>query len=401
MEAGSRFLYCAALEKRVSLAPREPLSLFVRDRDLLYRQRPGFDRPWGRTHPVRVRINARGLRGPEQPPGRPSDAVRVLALGDSQTWGFDVEEEVAYPAVLESLLNLATGSARRCEVVNAAVPGYSSYQGLRWLERNFAAYAPHVVLVAYNFNNRMLAEERTGDFSLVRHTAARFRAAWRWRWIESSFAVRKLRALVARVRGGDAAARRERFVRRKAQLLDAWDRLEPVGTREEHAHHLRAIARFCRAHGARAVFVGLPEHPRLAAPLDSALARLRSGDAPAAAAALAPYFSPRDSVLLWTYSDFDVLANHLGRRAQPGGPAAWPHLRVPANVPLATAADYNRIARQVAEQERSWFVDAAPMLSSHPEVFMDECHFDARGHAQVAALLAPVVLRATEARADE
>jgi lysophospholipase L1-like esterase len=392
IEGGARFAWCLLGERRLSFAPREPAQLIVRDRDRLYRLRPGFDGPWGRAHPVRVRVNSLGMRGPERALASAPGTTRVLVLGDSQTFGFDVPEAEAYPEVLGR--RLAADSAR-FEVWNAAVPGYSTYQGLLWLRQNLATLRPGIVIAAFNFNDRLLAGEPTGGLALVRHTPGAFRAAWRGRWLERSFVVRKLRSLLARAWQGNELERRARFQAHQRQLLARWDRLVPVVTRGEHEAHLRAMAELCRANGVALVLVGLPEHPALAAPLDSAAVRLAAGERTAAVEALRGYFTSRDSTLLWTWSDYDLLANALARRAWPAAPAAWPHRRAPANLVLATALGYNRLAARVAQAEAVPFVDATAALSAHPEVFMDECHLDARGHAIVAELLAPVVRAAT------
>jgi lysophospholipase L1-like esterase len=135
------------------------------------------------------------------------------------------------------------------------------------------------------------------------------------------------------------------------------------------------------------ILVGMPEHPRLSAALDSALDRIERGERAGAASGVAAYFALRDSVLLWTWSDYDVMANAIARRAGRSAAAEWPHRRAPANVALATARSYDRVAAEVAAEEGIRFVDAVEALGGRPELFMDECHFDARGHALVAELL--------------
>ncbi|OGF14488.1 MAG: hypothetical protein A2W00_04765 [Candidatus Eisenbacteria bacterium RBG_16_71_46] len=398
IEAGGRLAYCLLVEKRLSLQPREPASLFVRDPRLLYRQRPGFDRITGRSRQVRVRVNSLGLRGPERELGRAPGVVRVLALGDSQTWGFDVEEDEAYPQALERLLDAATGAGSPgFEVINAAVPGYSSYHGLVWLQENLGRFRPDAVTVSFNFNDRLLAEEMTSDFSLIRATPERYAAAWRWNLLRRSFVLREGQALMAKWRMRRLPPAAARYRERERELVKEWQRLEPVVTPGERLDHLRGIAALCRTHGVPLILVALPEHPWLAAPLDSATARLRADDPQGATRALAGYFALADSSLLWTYSDYDVLANAIALRARPGAETSWPHRRAPANVVLATAGEYNRITETVATEASLPIVDATAALSAHPEVFFDECHFDGRGHAQVAELLAPVVLEVTGA----
>src|SRR5215470_7272233 len=75
-----------------------------------------------------LRTNSLGLRGPEVPA---DGARRILAVGDSCTWGWQVEEQESYPAVLQQLLDERYGPGAY-HVINGGVPGYTSYQGLRY-----------------------------------------------------------------------------------------------------------------------------------------------------------------------------------------------------------------------------------------------------------------------------
>jgi lysophospholipase L1-like esterase len=93
--------------------------------------------------------NSRGLRGPEVP--RRKGAFRILALGDSTTFGLGVNDDETWPAVLESLLREKTG--RPVEVINAGVPGYTAFQGLRYLEDRGLSLAPDLVLATFGFND--------------------------------------------------------------------------------------------------------------------------------------------------------------------------------------------------------------------------------------------------------
>lgn len=53
-------------------------------------------------------------------------AIRILALGDSHTFGGGVNEEAGYPEQLEERLRAGTGKTE--ELINAGVPAYG------WLE---------------------------------------------------------------------------------------------------------------------------------------------------------------------------------------------------------------------------------------------------------------------------
>lgn len=97
-----------------------------------------------------VQINALGLRGPEiartPPPGR----TRILALGDSMTFGFYLEEGETWPARLEALLK---SDGRDAEVVNAGVGGWTISSETLFLEQRALALAPGHVVVAFCAND--------------------------------------------------------------------------------------------------------------------------------------------------------------------------------------------------------------------------------------------------------
>ncbi|HCP44899.1 MAG TPA: hypothetical protein DIU15_02570, partial [Deltaproteobacteria bacterium] len=69
-----------------------------------------------------VRINALGLRDASNyPPKKPSGCYRVLALGDSRTFGAGVNETESWPGILET--NLKAGYPSACvEVLNGGMP---------------------------------------------------------------------------------------------------------------------------------------------------------------------------------------------------------------------------------------------------------------------------------------
>jgi lysophospholipase L1-like esterase len=96
-----------------------------------------------------VSTNHEGLRGPEIPAAK--RGLRILALGDSTTFGLGVEEDQTWPAVLQRLLQ--DGLPGGVEVINAGVPGYTAYQGLRYFEIRGAALRPDLVLATFGFND--------------------------------------------------------------------------------------------------------------------------------------------------------------------------------------------------------------------------------------------------------
>ncbi|MBM3986047.1 MAG: hypothetical protein FJ296_10235, partial [Planctomycetes bacterium] len=123
------------------------------------------------------RTNARGWRGPPVSDARAPDTLRILALGDSTTFGLGVREEQRWTDVLQRLLGLLLEGRRAVEVVNAGLPSYSSCQNLVQLERELPRLAPDVVLWSVTGHNDSCATlERTDAEQVAWARSAR--SAW-------------------------------------------------------------------------------------------------------------------------------------------------------------------------------------------------------------------------------
>jgi lysophospholipase L1-like esterase len=101
------------------------------------------------------RTNSLGLRDGEI---ANDNAPRILALGDSCTWGWQAAQDEAYPQVLQQLLDPAP-DGQHYRVINAGRPGYTSYQGLTYLRDSGLGLQPAIVIIAFGFNDAL----PTGD----------------------------------------------------------------------------------------------------------------------------------------------------------------------------------------------------------------------------------------------
>ncbi len=113
------------------------------------RMKPGF---LGHEFGQEVRINAKGLRNREVPYEKPVGTFRILALGDSWTFGFRVGEEASYPRQLEGLLReraRTRGVSAHYEVINAGVIGYSTEQEAHYLRNEGYRFEPDLIVVAF------------------------------------------------------------------------------------------------------------------------------------------------------------------------------------------------------------------------------------------------------------
>lgn len=100
-----------------------------------------------------VTTNSYGMRDDEPAP-KEANRFRIVALGDSFTFGLGVEMERAFPQVLERRLNERDASnGGTYEVLNFAVPGYSTREEVVVLKEKAAAWHPRIVIVGYCLND--------------------------------------------------------------------------------------------------------------------------------------------------------------------------------------------------------------------------------------------------------
>lgn len=143
----------------------------IRDVDLLWRNEPGARKTqpvnpqaFGREEYWTIENNAEGLRGPDRPviADGEDDVYRILCVGDSITFGFNVDQPGTYPRQLQELLE-TRHPMRHFEVVNGGVPGWSWLQGLRFVETRGLAIHPDLVIMGHGTNDRLLPARVTDE----------------------------------------------------------------------------------------------------------------------------------------------------------------------------------------------------------------------------------------------
>lgn len=102
---------------------------------------------------VPVSFNALGLRDPEREAQPAPGTVRILALGDSVTFGMGVAQHQTYPRQAEVLLNIGRSPGARVEVLNMGMPGYNTLHQLAQLREVGLALEPKMVVVGFLFND--------------------------------------------------------------------------------------------------------------------------------------------------------------------------------------------------------------------------------------------------------
>lgn len=123
--------------------------VFEKDRRLFWKFRPDqtiqSDFFEGRTY----HINSSGFRGPSIPDVKTKP--RIVGMGNSCTFGWGVAYDSTYLARLQVLLD------NHYDVINAAVPGYTSFQGLRLLQTRLLSFEPDIITILFAWNDHWAA----------------------------------------------------------------------------------------------------------------------------------------------------------------------------------------------------------------------------------------------------
>ena len=120
------------------------------DDRIIYELQPHLDVDFAYA---RVRTNSCGLRGPQRPVQKPPGVFRIALLGDSYAFGWGVAQDKTFAQVLEDNLNRLTGEKPKVEIVNFAVPGYSTFQEVTAFKEKGLDYDPDIVLVFFTHND--------------------------------------------------------------------------------------------------------------------------------------------------------------------------------------------------------------------------------------------------------
>lgn len=118
------------------------------NKDLVFELRPSRKLRFGRRN---LELNSRGMReSREYRTEKEPSTLRIVGIGDSGMFGWNVEQGENYLDVLETSLSRREGAY---EVLNLAVPGYNTYQEVESLISKGLAFDPDIVIVGWCNND--------------------------------------------------------------------------------------------------------------------------------------------------------------------------------------------------------------------------------------------------------
>lgn len=83
---------------------------------------------------------------------KPANTFRIIAIGDSFTFGFNNAFDDSWPKRLERMLNLNVGE-KKVEVINFGRPGYSASQEVSLVQNAVKSYEPDLIILEVTLND--------------------------------------------------------------------------------------------------------------------------------------------------------------------------------------------------------------------------------------------------------
>lgn len=124
------------------------------NRDIVYELKPDSKVTMREDRkPVHYSINSLGFRDDEMQKEKNENQFRILAVGDSVTFGFGIEAEDRYTDKLEEMLNNQLRGTTQYQVINTGVGGWSLYNEAAFLKSRGMELEPDLVIVGFCYND--------------------------------------------------------------------------------------------------------------------------------------------------------------------------------------------------------------------------------------------------------
>ena len=280
----------------------------------------------------------------------------ILLIGDSCTYGLKVPSEATFGALLEEKLT-------DVQVVNLAVPGYSTYQGVEVLKDSLTLN-PDLIIASFSFNDRryVLNNEREDSYE-------KFSRYAQWSWI---------------LRLANISYLIQWFQDQKEKSVD----LRKISVRVpylQYRKNLEKMVALAKTINAPLIFTVMQDNPNFMVHTKRGLQLKREGKVTEAIDALKEAIAINPLIVDLPKLIMARAYETLGEREKANKVAMIrPRFRYDGGGPLRVDSQYAQVMLEVGKNHQVNVFDARQVLSKNPSVFFDVVHFDEIGHALMA-----------------
>jgi lysophospholipase L1-like esterase len=191
--------------------------------------------------PAKVFTDSHGFRSPEIDIQKPADEYRVMVLGDSSAFGFFIKNNETFGAKLTEALRQKYPQ-KHVKLINAAISGYTTYQGATFMKEYGWKYSPDLIIIAFNDDPQL--EWKT---DLERVPPAFILPVFRLLYSSNIYLTLKKEMINMQVKKNPAFALRPDFKNEKSRV-----------TPEQVRQNVSYITETAKKSGAKVIIVSMP-----------------------------------------------------------------------------------------------------------------------------------------------
>ncbi len=269
------------IEQIIVFLGNEPgQSFFQPDPDCFWRLKPNVVAPtkrgnwWGG-----MMSNSYGMRSREVSIEETRDKLRVLCFGDSTTFAFGVDFAEAWPNQLQTLLDQEAvprrlglrpdpltvgnhacrdGVPTYVEVLNAGIPGQTSYQGRKRLLADLQKWRPHLTVITFGNNDGWRWD------GLADKDHASVSSSFATKWLNHSRALSWLQSCRLPSAQQQTTDHKSRWAEQATQnYFDPNMTWTPRVSLEDFADNLHAMIQLCQQRESEVVLIVWPDQRQL------------------------------------------------------------------------------------------------------------------------------------------
>lgn len=340
--------------------------------DIGWERRPNFS---GEVYEIAYAFDKNGYFTSDSAELNDKTIPKILLIGDSCTFGNGVEVKNTFGEFLEQILPAY-------DIINLAVPGHSSYQGVKVLEKYIARIKPGIILASFNYNDRryVLSPDSIDSRQFYRKVYTSTRAT---PFIKSY--------LFCMMRSGYDTLMKA-FKKTDHTQIYWIDTMYPRVSPQDYRANFIKMIELAQQHHAQMMFLTLLDNPSETLFLRQGLELLQQGrDEDAIVKFNEGIDSKALSILARKYlADLYQQQNQLAE-SNALRQIKKPFFSLHGGTPLFLDSEYEAIIQILASDYNIPLIEGGKALQEHPEYYMDICHFDTNGHLLLAKLIADVI----------
>jgi len=344
---------------------------YVYSSELGWEPKPNFK---GSVYGVNREFDAEGFLSVDSPQNSDANKVKVLFLGDSNTFGVTVPTDSTFAEQLETLMP-------NISAINLGVPGYTSFQGYQTFVKKGLKANPSIVVISFNFNDRRyVLGAQDVDNALNFQKPHKYDQLMQvTTFLKTSYLYRSINLLFKKLN-----ITRDSTENEKVRLDKLPARVEPKSYRD----NLVRMVELARTRNMDVVLLLLKDNPIQTNYLRKGIESLNRSQFETAT----EYLKITNNSELW----FSTLSRiYLARIYSMQGRTeeaenlltVIPTRSLHGGSPVHLDTDYNQIMKDVAKEHTVEVVDAGHVLDENPSDYTDFCHFNSNAHRKIARLL--------------